>query len=47
MLELDFWQIFVSLDRIQNHTFDTLLHQSLSIISNALNYLATSAIFKK
>jgi hypothetical protein len=48
VLELDLWAVKFcsSLDGIWTHTIDTLQHQSLSLMSNALDLSTTSAILK-
>ena len=48
VLELDFLadNFVVLLDGICTHVIDTLQHQSLSLMSSALDHSATSAIFK-
>jgi hypothetical protein len=46
VLELDLWIFRSSLDGIWTHTIDTLQHQSLSLMSSALDHSTTSAILK-
>jgi hypothetical protein len=48
VLELDCWAVifFPSLDGIWTHTIDTLQHQSISLMSSALDHSTTSAPYK-
>jgi hypothetical protein len=48
VLELGFWaaKCLFSLDEIWTHTIETMQHQSLSLVSSAKDYPATSAKLK-